>query len=136
MRWVLTAIVAPVLVGVAVWWSTTGIENTWKSKPYSVGGSWHYVMTSDVDNRTRKGDLHLTMEREIVSGKFVPFDDTDSAVQGTFVGDTLSFERQTKLDGHETDQSFLLTKENDSRFRGSYKNSGYYKDSGTIVIDR
>ena len=136
MRWVLTAVLAPVLVGVAVWWATQGVLTTWKSEPYSVGGSWHYAMTSDKDHRTHKGDLHLTMEREIVSGKFVPFDGTDSAIQGTFVGNTLSFERQTKLDGHETDQSFQLTKENDRRFRGTYTNRGYYEDSGTIAIDR
>ena len=134
--WLIGGIITPVVVGILIWWGTEGLRESWKQEPYSVTGSWRYLMTSDVDHQTHKGALDLTMDREIVSGKLVPFDGTDSAVRGTLVSGSLHLTRETTLNGQQTDQFFELTKENDNRFKGTFINKGFYKDSGTVVIER
>jgi hypothetical protein len=98
----------------------------------TIGGSWKYKMTSSVAHDSHEGSLELSLAGTAVSGSMSTWDNTKGAVQGTFSGDTLEFERDTGLD---TIQHFKLIKQ-DGRYMGSFWNTGKYEDAGNIEMDR
>jgi hypothetical protein len=98
----------------------------------TIGGSWKYKMTSSVAQDSHEGFLKLSLAGTAVSGSMSTWDNTNGAVQGTFSGNTLEFERDTGLD---TIQHFKLIKQDD-RYMGSFWNTGKYEDSGNIEMVR
>jgi hypothetical protein len=101
---------------------------------YDVTGVWDYTMRSNLDQRTHTGSLHLTMNGETVSGTMRMWDKTDSAVNSTFKADSLSFVRETGMQG--TIQFFDLKRVGGKRFAGTFRNEGSVPDNGTITIAR
>jgi len=98
----------------------------------TIGGSWKYKMTSSVAHDSHEGSLELSLAGTAVSGSMSTWDNTKGAVQGTFSGDTLGFERDTGLG---TIQHFKLIKQDD-RMMGSFWNTGKYEDTGNIEMVR
>jgi hypothetical protein len=132
-KWI-SGIISAVIISVLTYWATDGFKFLFQQTPYSVTGTWTYKMTSAVDHRSHSGSMELTMDGQIVHGRFKPFDGTDSAVTGTFATDYLRLTRETGMQG--TVQFFELRKLSASKLSGSFRNEGPIKDSGTITLDR
>jgi hypothetical protein len=132
-KWI-AGVASAVVIAVLTFWLTHGFENLLTARPYSVTGVWDYTMRSNLDQRIHTGSLDLTMDGETVSGTMRMWDKTDSAVKGTFKADSLSFVRETGMQG--TVQFFELKKVSDKGFAGTFRNEGSVPDNGTITIAR
>ena len=73
------------------------------------------------------------MEGNQVSGVMSPCDDSQSGVEGTFNGNTLTLSRDT---GMNATQKVRLIKQSDDRFDGNYWNEGTTRDEGSFEIWR
>jgi hypothetical protein len=136
LKWI-AGILSTVVAAVLVYWATEASKPFFESKPapaYSVTGTWTLTQTSNLDHQAHPGSMTLTMDGQIVSGKMTTWDNTDSAVTGTFVADGLSLTRETKFKG--TVQFINMKKISPDKFSGTYRNEGPEKDTGAILMHR
>jgi hypothetical protein len=134
-KWI-AGVLSAVVAGVLVYWATDGLKVLFEkpTQQYSVSGPWTFTQTSDLDHQAHPGSMTLTMDGQIVSGKMTTWDNTDSAVTGTFVADGLSLTRETKFKG--TVQFIDMKKISPDKFSGTYRNEGPEKDTGAILVHR
>jgi hypothetical protein len=139
MRKMLAGIFTTVVAAVLIFWMTKPFEHLFAEKPtpqYSVGGTWQFTQTSDLDHQAHPGSMTLSMEGQVVSGRMTTWDNTDSAVSGTFVSDGLNLTRETKYRGTGTVQFIEMRKTGPKEFSGTYRNEGTEKDTGRIRMHR
>lgn len=102
-------------------------------RQFSLTGTWNYTGRSSMTPLHCTRIVRLTMEGNQVSGVMSPCDVSQSGVEGTFNGNTLTLSRDT---GMNATQKVRLIKQSDDRFEGNYWNEGTTRDEGSFEIWR